>query len=167
MAIQHDIKKNSFGLEYEKYADGKRGPFKQTSNFMSNQRFYDNLFRMKTKNCWKLITFGLRRWLSRPVMYQLLSHCGLVMPTGDIGLGKHWLRLWLATWRHQAITLTNCDLSSVMPSEIHLKSLSHKIHQSWITKNYFCKITFKYLRDHCASSSPPSAAHMRQWTGSA
>ena len=30
----------------------------------------------------------------------------------DTDIDKHWLRLWLAAWRHQAITWSNTDLSS-------------------------------------------------------
>ena len=51
-----------------------------------------------------------------------LSHCGLVMPYGDIDLGQHWLRYWLAVWRHQAITWTNVDLSSVKFCANHVRS---------------------------------------------
>ena len=40
-----------------------------------------------------------------------LTHCGLVTPYGDINLWQHWLRQWLAAWRHQAIAWTfNVDL---------------------------------------------------------
>ena len=43
---------------------------------------------------------------------------------GDIDLGQHRLRLWLVAWRHQAITWTNVDLSSVRSSGIHLRTIS-------------------------------------------
>ena len=39
----------------------------------------------------------------------LLTHCGRMTPHGDIDLGKHWLRYWLVTWWHQAITWTGVD----------------------------------------------------------
>ena len=51
-----------------------------------------------------------------------LSHCGLVTPYGDMELGQHWLRLWRVAWRHQAITWTNIDLSSVRSLGIHLRA---------------------------------------------
>ena len=54
----------------------------------------------------------------------ILTHCGLVAPYGNMELGQHWLRLWLVAWRHQAITWTNVDLSSVMSLGIHLRALS-------------------------------------------
>ena len=53
-----------------------------------------------------------------------LTHCGLVMPYIDIELSQHRLRLWLDAWRHQAITWTNVDLSSVRSYGIHLGALS-------------------------------------------
>ena len=53
---------------------------------------------------------------------------------------------WLAAWRHQAITWTNVDISSVMPTDIHLKVvIAPEIPQPPITKINF-KIT--YLKFH-------------------
>ena len=46
----------------------------------------------------------------------MLTHCGLVMPYGDRDLGQHW--------RHQAITWTTVDLSSIRSSGIHLRAIS-------------------------------------------
>ena len=46
------------------------------------------------------------------------------MPYGDIDLDQHWLRYWLVAWRHQAIILTNIDLSSVRFCDIHLRAIS-------------------------------------------
>ena len=63
-----------------------------------------------------------------------LTHWGLVMPFGDRDLGQHWLRQWLVTWRHQAITWTNIDLSSVRCSGIHLRAISSEIPQPPFTK---------------------------------
>ena len=51
----------------------------------------------------------------------LLTHCGLVTPYGDMELGQHWLRQWLVAWRHQAITWTNVDWSSVKSNDIPIK----------------------------------------------
>ena len=45
-------------------------------------------------------------------------------PNGDKDQGRHRLRLWLVAWRHQAITWTNVDVSSVRPSGIHLMTIS-------------------------------------------
>ena len=36
-----------------------------------------------------------------------------VTPCGVVDLGQHWFRCWLVAWRHQAITWTNLDLSSI------------------------------------------------------
>ena len=43
------------------------------------------------------------------------------MSTGwlDIDHGQHWLRLWLAAWRHQAITRTNVDFPLVSALRWH------------------------------------------------
>ena len=58
---------------------------------------------------------------THPLLSKLLSlnltHCGLVTPYGDIDTGQHWFRQWLLVWRHQTITWTNVDLSSVKSSE--------------------------------------------------
>ena len=53
-----------------------------------------------------------------------LTHCGPETPQGDKELSQHWLRQWLVAWRHQAITRTNVDLSSVRFCGIHRKTLS-------------------------------------------
>ena len=47
-----------------------------------------------------------------------------MMPYGDMELCQHWLREWLVAWRHQAITWTNVDLSSMRFDDIHLGALS-------------------------------------------
>ena len=62
------------------------------------------------------------------------THCGPVMPYGDRDLGQHWLRWWLVAWRHQAITWTNVDWSSVKSSDIHIRAISQEMPQSSITK---------------------------------
>ena len=38
----------------------------------------------------------------------MLTHCGLVTPYGDIGLGQHWVSQWLVVWWYQAIYLIQC-----------------------------------------------------------
>ena len=62
-------------------------------------------------------------WLPPPNMdlpvrsySSFLTHWGLVTPYGIGDLGQHW--------RHQAITWTNVDLSSVRSGGIHLRTLS-------------------------------------------
>ena len=52
----------------------------------------------------------------------ILTHCGLVMPYGDIDL------------YHQDITWTNVDYSSVRSSDIHLRSISLETSQPSITE---------------------------------
>ena len=59
---------------------------------------------------------------------EVLTHCGLVMPYNEIDLGRHWLRQLLLVWRHQAITWTNVDLSSVgFFCVIHLRAISQDV----------------------------------------
>ena len=97
------------------------------------------------------------------------THCGLVTPYGDIDPGQHWLRWWLVAWRHQAITWTNVDLSSIRSSDIHLRSILWKVSQPSIIE-ISLKIT--YLKFHSnfpgvneltlkKSDIFPSRKHMR------
>ena len=89
-----------------------------------------------------------------------LTHCGPVMLYGDIDLGQHWLRWWLAAWRHQASTWTNDYLSSATarPSEIHLGAISHEIPQQSVAE-FSLEIT--YLKFH---SNLPGAGDLNDVT---
>ena len=69
-----------------------------------------------------------------PELEQELTHCGLVTPYGSRDLGQHWFRYWLVAWRHQAITWTNVDLSSLWSSDVHLRAISLEISQPSATK---------------------------------
>ena len=83
-------------------------------------------------------------------MSQLLTHCGLVTPYGARYLSRHWFRWWLDAWRHQAITWTNVDLSSVRSRDIHLRKISQSIPHPSSTeitlKITYLKIPFKSHR---------------------
>ena len=82
----------------------------------------DNIFKCKISNEICLIDIYLIKicfswwncWLTK---------CGLVMPYDDKALGQHWFRWWLLAWRHQDITWTNVDLSTVKFYDIHLRAL--------------------------------------------
>ena len=63
------------------------------------------------------------KWRPFHLSLNVLTHCGLVTPYGNMELGQHWLRYWLVAWRHQAITWTNVDLF-VRSHGIHLRGLS-------------------------------------------
>ena len=65
-------------------------------------------------------------------------------PYGDTDLGQLWLRQWLVAWRHQAITWTNVDLSSIRSSDIHLTATSQDRHQPSITKIHLKIINQKF-----------------------
>ena len=61
------------------------------------------IFNLKSRyyfHYWNLVIW------TKPSVY---AHCCLVTPYGDRDLGQHWLRLWLVTWRHQAIAWTRDD----------------------------------------------------------
>ena len=74
-----------------------------------------------------------------------LTHWGLLTPYGDRDLGQHWFRLWLVAWRHQAITWTNVDWSSVKPNGIRIRAIRQEMPQTSITK--LCLKT-TYLKFH-------------------
>ena len=64
-------------------------------------------------------------------------------PYGDRDLGQHWPREWLGAWRHQAITWTNIDWSSVKYSDIDI--ISKEMPQPSITK---IRLKMTYLKFH-------------------
>ena len=66
-------------------------------------------------------------------------------PYGGRDPSQHWFRQWLGAWRHQAISWTNVDLSSVRSGDIHLTANSQAITQLSIT-DIIWKI--KYLKFH-------------------
>ena len=76
----------------------------------------------------------LTLWQSYYTHNLSLTHCGLVTPYGGRDLGQHWFRQWLVAWRHQAITSTNVDLSSLWSSDVHLRAISLEISQPSVTK---------------------------------
>ena len=83
------------------------------------------------ENVWKYwahLGFKIRQQYSGlcTLLYGLSNistHCDLVTPYGNKDLRQHWLRQWLDAWRHQAITWTNADLSSVEFCGIHLTTI--------------------------------------------
>ena len=58
----------------------------------------------------------------------------------------------LLPWRHQAITWTNVDLSSVRSSDIHLRVVSQKIPQPSVTKFSF-KIAYLKFHSNCPGAN--------------
>ena len=58
----------------------------------------------------------------------LLTHCGLIKPYGNIDLDQNWLRWWLVAWSHHTITWTNADNSSVRSCDIPLWAVSQEVH---------------------------------------
>ena len=95
------------------------------------------------RNCWRRIWYT--KYFNFDKCSILLTHWGLVTPYGNKDLCHHWLRQWLVAWRHQAITWTNVDLSSVRSSDIHLRASSQDIPQPSITEIIW---KTKYLKCH-------------------
>ena len=62
-------------------------------------------------------------------------------------VGQHWFKQWLVAWRHQAITWTSVDLSTVRSSDIHLKTNSQEIPQTLVTAIIW-KIKYPYLHSN-------------------
>ena len=54
-------------------------------------------------------------------------------------------QVWLVAWRHQAITRTNVDLSSVRFCGVHVRTISQEIPQPSITK---ISLKSTYLKFH-------------------
>ena len=104
-----------------------------------------------------------------------LAHCGLVTPCGDRDLGQHWLRKWLVVWRHQAITWTNVDWSSVESSDIHIRAISQEMPRPSITKIHL-KITHLKFNSNFPGASDLTylfhrsvqriQGHIRSWSHS-
>ena len=55
----------------------------------------------------------------------VLAYWDLAVSNGNVDLNQYWLRYWPLVWRHQAITGTANDLSSVNPCGIHMRVISH------------------------------------------
>ena len=83
---------------------------------------------------WKLWQDIYNGGIMMPYLTYLVTHCGLVTPYGSRYLGQHWFRQWLVAWRHQAITWTNVDLSSLKSSDVHLRAISLEISHPLVTK---------------------------------
>ena len=74
-----------------------------------------------------------------------LTHWPLVTPYGDRDLGQLWLTLWLVAWRHQAITWTNVDLSTLRSYGIHPRALSWEDLKIHTNKT---RMKFEFLKSH-------------------
>ena len=55
-------------------------------------------------------------------------------PYGNIDLGQYCPRKWFDAWRHQAITLTHVDSSSVRSGCTRQKAISQETPEPLITK---------------------------------
>ena len=75
----------------------------------------------------------------------ILTHCGPVMPYGNINLGQYWLRQWLVSWWHKATTWTNGGLPPMGFRGTQLRPISHKLPQISIYKMGLKIILLKLL----------------------
>ena len=83
-----------------------------------------------------------------------LTHCGLMTSYGNIDLGLDWLRLWHATWLHQAISWNNYDGSSTGSSGIHSRVMF-----TWASAlNYVWNV---YIWNYTTSHREESACPMK------
>ena len=124
----------------------------------------------------KTITFLTHFHWSLSLRVQL-THCGLVTPFGTRDLGQHWFSQWLVAWRHQAITWTNVDLSSLRSHDVNLMAISLEISLPSVTKiglkiiflknllksprGQWVKVTARYR----AFNDPSPEPMMNQFTG--
>ena len=76
----------------------------------------------------------------------ILQECRQMMQYGDINPSLHWLRQWLVSWRRQAITWTNIDLSDVF-YVIHMWPTSQESLMN-LTLNMYSEITLFKLLSH-------------------
>ena len=76
---------------------------------------------------------------------------------GDINLVQHWLRQWIVSWWHQAITWTNVDISSERSGGIHLSAILQEIPQSSVTEISFKMTYLKFC------SNLPGANELTHW----
>ena len=90
---------------------------------------------------WVKLTIYQITYVQKATQWFCLIHCGLVTSYGNRCLGQHWLREWLVSWWHQAITWTNVDLSSVRSCGINLRAILKEIPRPPFTK-ISLKITY-------------------------
>ena len=84
-----------------------------------------------------------RPW-SRPCVSDWGCGAVILLSRGEFGHEKNkicYQRGCVWTWRHQAITWTNIDWSSVKSSDIHIRAISQEMSQLSVTKIHL-KITY-------------------------
>ena len=83
----------------------------------------------------------------RPPLLTWITYRGLVTSYGDKDLGQHGSRSWIAAWRHQAITWTNFDLSSIGFCTLDWDQF-HRKWSRYQLKNWFWKNIHVKIRSH-------------------
>ena len=76
------------------------------------------------------------------IIFNLFWHSDAIWPLRS---ESTLFRLWLVAWRHQAITWTNVDISSINPTDIHVRRTAQEIPQSSSTK---ISLKFTYAKFH-------------------
>ena len=103
----------------------------------------ENLHHPNQCLCRPLLFLSIEKWIHRFMWHQweILTHCGL-WPSDTIWQQRSGSTLaQVMAWRHQAITWTNVDWSSVKSSDIHIRAISQEMPQPSITKiclNFTC-----------------------------
>ena len=87
---------------------------------------------IKIRWWWNCFTFIM----GIPILVRRYLYINSLWPRDAIWRHRSVLTLaqvWLVAWRHQAITWTNVDLSSIRSSDIHLRAISQEIPQPSVT----------------------------------
>ena len=90
---------------------------------------YGYCTQVRPMNCFGLMTpWCHKTWLSVKTHWRywsfVWSHCGLVMPYGNIYPGQHWLNQCLVAWQLKFITRTNVTFQSESFIGFHLREIS-------------------------------------------
>ena len=101
------------------------------TDLLSTAHLWTNFYEFSIRTRWHSFTELLWRSSSAKCP-QFCSVCSLLTNCGDINLGLHSLKEWRFAWRHQVITWTRIDLSSLIYTYIHLRAISQDKIQSLI-----------------------------------
>ena len=97
---------------------------------------------------WDLGNWEIALWNGNVIT---LTHCGLVVPYGDIDLGQHRLRWWLLTWWHKVITWTYIDISSKVFGGFCIWAILQEVLMNFI-HNMCSEITLLELLAHLSGA---------------
>ena len=102
-------------------------------------------------------------WAGGIMVISTLTHRPLVTPYGDRDLGQLWPRYWLVAWRHQAITWTNVDSSTLKSyNGIHPRALSWEDLKINTNKG---RMKFEFSKSHpdLPGTNELTLLHFEEW----